>query len=62
MMQTHDTKGFKVGDKIRIVEMFGEPHYNGKVGFIDSIDDKGQLHGSWGGLAVQADVDTIELV
>lgn len=31
-MQTHDTKGFKVGDKIRIVEMAGEPHYNGRVG------------------------------
>lgn len=61
-MQKHDTKGFKVGDKIRIVEMAGEPHYNGKTGIIDHIDDMGQLHGDWGGLAVHADEDKIERV
>lgn len=61
-MQTHDTKGFKVGDKIRIVEMAGEPHYNGRVGVIERIDDIGQLYGSWGGLRVHADEDAIELV
>lgn len=59
-MQKHDTKGFKVGDKIRIVEMIGEPQYNGKSGTIDHIDDLGQLHGTWGGLAVHADEDNIE--
>ena len=61
-MQKHDTKGFNVGDKIRIIEMVGEPHYNGKVGVIESIDDMGQLHGTWGGLAVHADEDKIERV
>ena len=61
-MQKHDTKGFKVGDKIRIVEMIGEPQYNGKSGTIDHIDDMGQLHGTWGGLAVHADEDKIERV
>lgn len=61
-MQKHDTKGFKVGDRIRIVEMVGEPQYSGKVGTIDLIDDIGQLHGTWGGLAVQADQDKIERV
>jgi hypothetical protein len=61
-MQTHDTKGFKVGDTIKIIKMKGEPQYSGKIGTIEYIDDIGQLHGSWGGLAVQADVDTIELV
>jgi len=61
-MQKHDTKGFKVGDKIRIVEMVGEPQYSGKVGTIDYIDDIGQIHGTWGGVAVHADEDTIELV
>ena len=59
-MQKHDTKGFKVGDKIRIVEMVGEPQYNGKSGTIEHIDDMGQLHGDWGGLAVHADEDKIE--
>ncbi len=61
-MQKHDTKGFKVGDKIRIVEMAGEPHYNGRVGVIESIDDLGQLEGSWGGVRVHADEDKIERV
>ena len=61
-MQKHDTKGFKVGDKIRIVEMAGEPHYNGRVGVIESIDDLGQLEGSWGGVRVHADEDKIEMV
>lgn len=46
-MQKHDTKGFKVGDRIRIVEMIGEPQYNGKSGTIEHIDDMGQLHGNW---------------
>ena len=61
-MQKHHTKGFKVGDKIRIVEMAGEPHYNGREGVIESIDDLGQLEGTWGGVRVHADEDTIELV
>jgi hypothetical protein len=61
-MQKHDTKGFKVGDKIRIVEMVGEPHYNGREGVIESIDDMGQLEGTWGGVRVHADEDTIERV
>ena len=56
-MEQHDTCGLKVGDKILIVEMIGEPQYNGKSGTIEHIDDCGQLHGSWGGLAVQADRD-----
>lgn len=61
-MQKHDTKGFKVGDKIRIVEIVGEPHYNGSEGVIERIDDMGQLVGTWGGLRVHADEDAIELV
>lgn len=61
-MQKHDTKGFKVGDKIRIVEMVCESHYNGRVGVIERIDDIGQLEGSWGGLRVHADEDVIERV
>lgn len=61
-MQKHDTKGLKVGDKIRIVEMIGEPQYSGKVGTIELIDDIGQIHGTWGGLAVQADRDKWEKI
>lgn len=42
----------KVGDKIRIIDMAGEPQYSGKTGTITSIDGIGQLHGTWGGCAV----------
>lgn len=48
----------KVGDKIRIVEMVGEPQYTGKVGVIDHIDSIGQLFGTWGGCAIQPDKDS----
>lgn len=57
-----DTMGLKVGDKIRIIEMAGEPQYNGKVGTIEHIDTIGQIRGSWGGLAVQADRDKWERI
>ena len=52
----------KVGDKIRIVNMKYNPSikgdkeaclaYNGKEGEVTLIDGIGQLHGTWGGLAV----------
>ena len=42
----------KVGDKIRIISMNGEPVYSGMTGTITSIDSMGQLHGTWGGCAV----------
>ena len=42
----------KVGDKIKIIDMRGEPHYSGRVGVVTHIDAIGQLHGIWGGLAV----------
>lgn len=57
----------RIGTKIRIEEMHAEtavsPAFpdgidhqaealNGKTGIVTSIDDAGQLHGDWGGLAV----------
>lgn len=53
---------FRVGDKIRILEMKGEPQYGGKTGVIERIDDMGQLLGTWGWLAVQPGNDTIEII
>lgn len=47
----------KPGDIIHIYQMFGEPQYSGKEGVVRSIDDIGQIHGSWGGLALQYDDD-----
>lgn len=52
----------KVGDTIRIIEMKGEPQYSGKMGVVDIVDDFGQLHGSWGGLAVQPENDNYEIL
>lgn len=52
----------KIGDKIRILHMDGEPHYAGKEGVIEHIDDIGQLHGSWGGCAVIPGLDIYEVI
>lgn len=52
----------RVGDKIRIIHMDGEPRYTDKIGIIDKIDDMNQLHGSWGGCAVIPDVDLFEII
>lgn len=52
----------KVGDWIRINIMVGEPHYTNRVGRITHIDDIGQLHGTWGGLAVSPWDDDYEII
>jgi hypothetical protein len=52
----------KVGQKIKIIDMEGEPHYSGREGVIKHIDDMGQLHGTWGGLAVVPETDSYEVI
>ena len=34
----------KIGDRIRIIEMDGEPQYTGKEGEVEFIDSIGQIH------------------
>ena len=51
-----------VGRKIRINTMVDEPQYTGKEGVIECVDDLGQLHGTWGGLAVQPHRDVFEFL
>lgn len=53
----------KPGMRIRIVEMDDDYRagYEGKEGVVTFIDDLGQLHGTWGGLAVIPEVDIISL-
>lgn len=51
-----------VGDTIRILYMDGEPRMEGRSGVVKHIDDMGQLHGSWGGLAVVPGVDSFEII
>ena len=50
----------KVGDKIKIIQMNGEPQYSGKTGVVEVIDDIGQIHGSWGGCVLIPGVDEYE--
>ena len=52
----------KVGTKIRITYMQDEPHYSGREGYVTHIDAIGQLHGTWGGLAVDLSVDEVEVI
>ncbi len=51
-----------VGKNITIVSLEGEPNYSGKTGIVKYVDDIGQLHGSWGGLAVQPEHDDFRVV
>lgn len=55
-------ENYKVGDTVKIINMAGEPHYNGRSGVIDHIDSMGQLHGTWGGLAIVPEEDEIEII
>ena len=52
----------KVGDTIKIIHMKDEPGYDGTIGVVDIIDDAGQLHGTWGGLAVIPELDEFEVI
>ena len=50
------------GDKIRILYMDGEPQYEGREGYVQHIDDAGQIHGTWGGCAIIPDTDRYEVI
>lgn len=57
---TYGSSKVKVGDKIRVIKMYGEDarHFDRDCcGVVEYIDDIGQLHGTWGGLAVMPEVD-----
>ena len=54
---------FKPGMKVRIIHLEGEDNeYDGKEGEITYIDAIGQLHGTWGGLAIIPEADEFELI
>lgn len=53
----------KVGDKIRIIHLSGEDgRYDGREGIVEWIDGIGQLHGTWGGLAIIPEEDEFEIL
>ena len=60
---------FKVGDRIRIVRMEGEPEYSGREGVIEHISHAYEIvgepeafHGTWGFKSVYPDLDKIEII
>lgn len=56
----------QVGDRIKIINMDGEPQYNGKEGVITSIEKDPwgdtQVHGTWGGCCIYPHKDTVEVL
>ena len=50
----------KIGCYVKIIEMKGEPNYNGRIGKVLSIDDANQIHGTWGGCAIIPEEDRFE--
>jgi len=52
----------KIGDKIRIIFMEGEPQYTYKEGVVTHIDDAGQIHLDSYGCAIIPDVDIFEVI
>ena len=58
ILQMEDKLMLKVGDKVEIIEMQDNPSYSGKSGIVERIDSIGQIHGTWGGLALIPGLDT----
>ena len=52
----------KIGDKVRIIVMYGEPQYSGREGIVERIDDEGQMHGTWGGCDIIPETDSYEVI
>lgn len=59
----------QIGDIIRIIRMEDAggrdtqtAGYAGRSGTVEFIDSIGQLHGTWGGLAIIPEVDDFEIV
>jgi hypothetical protein len=54
---------YKVGQKVRIIHLEGEDaRYDGMEGVIEHIDGIGQLHGTWGGLAIIPEADEFQII
>ena len=54
----------KVGDRIRIKHL-DDPYaigYDGQEGIVEYIDSIGQLHGTWGGLAIIPELDKFDVI
>jgi hypothetical protein len=52
----------KPGTNIRIINMKGNPDFSGRTGTVQFIDSMNQIHGTWGGLALQPENDEFEVI
>ena len=52
----------KIGDKLKIIWMEGEPQYAGKEGVVTFIDDMGTIHGTWGGCGLIPETDSWKVI
>lgn len=61
----------RVGDTIRILSLApnadgthdpAEKHYVGKEGVVQSIDDMGNIHGTWGGISLLHGRDSYAII
>ncbi len=52
----------KIGDKIKVIYMDGEPNMTGAEGTVRLIDDMGQIHLDSCGLAIIPEVDKFEVI
>lgn len=52
----------KTGTLIRIINMKGEPTYSNRIGEVVMVDDIGQIHGTWGGCAINPETDSFEIL
>lgn len=54
---------YKPGLKVRIIHLESEDNrYDGREGIIEYIDGIGQLHGTWGDLAIIPEIDEFEVM
>lgn len=63
-MATNNSQ-YQVGQKIQIISLedsYCAGRYNRREGVIEYIDDIGQLHGTWGGLALIPGVDDFRVI
>lgn len=51
-----------VGDKIKIISMFCQAEYNGKIGIVTNINQEGLVYGTWGACAIIPEIDLFEFI
>ena len=56
----------QVGQRVRIINMDGEPQYSGREGIVQRVnrDPWGdtQIHGTWGGCCLYEGKDSFEII